>query len=196
MSSIFRDGGGADNLQLSSGKGGLEDIGGVYRSLCASRADDHVKLVDKENDVGILSYLLHHAFHTLLKFPPIFGASDHGGDIQGDDSSVPQGVGDGALGNSGRKTLHHRRFPHARLSHETGVVLGAAGEDLDHPLNLPFSADEGVHSPLSRCLGQIPAKGAEHGCAADLQLFLRAVPLLTALRLLSRGGEISHQVAL
>ena len=49
---VFVDGGGADDLQLAPGQGGLEDVGRVHRALGRAGADDGVHLVDEQDDVA------------------------------------------------------------------------------------------------------------------------------------------------
>ena len=49
---VLGEGGGADDLDLAPGEGGLEDVGGVHAALGVARADDVVHLVDDEDDVA------------------------------------------------------------------------------------------------------------------------------------------------
>ena len=49
---VLVEGGGADDLNLAPGQGGLEDVGGVHAALGVARAHDVVDLVDDEDDVA------------------------------------------------------------------------------------------------------------------------------------------------
>ena len=49
---VLVEGGGADDLNLPPGEGGLEDVGGVHAALGVSGAHDIVNLVDHEDDVA------------------------------------------------------------------------------------------------------------------------------------------------
>ena len=54
-----------------------------------------------------------------------------------------------------RERFGHRRFAHARLADEAGVVLLAAAENLHHALQLFFTADDGVQLLFARLAGQV-----------------------------------------
>ena len=56
-----------------------------------------------------------------------------------------QALGDGGLA-------------HAGLTDQAGVVLGAAGENLDHPLDLPVPADDRVQLAGPGVGGQVPGE--------------------------------------
>ena len=49
---VLGEGGGADDLDLAPGEGGLEDVGGVHAALGVARADKVVHLVYHEDDVA------------------------------------------------------------------------------------------------------------------------------------------------
>ena len=72
----------------------------------------------------------------LLELAAVLGAGDQGADVERDQPLVLQLLrhvaGDDALG----QPLDDRRLADARLADQGGVVLGAAGEDLHHPVDL------------------------------------------------------------
>ena len=77
VAAVLGDGGGAHQLDLPAGELGLEDVGGVDRTLRRARADDVVNLVDKEDDVLGGSGFVHHVFDPLLKLAAVLGAGHH-----------------------------------------------------------------------------------------------------------------------
>jgi hypothetical protein len=87
---VFAEGGGADDLDLAPGQGGLEDVGGVHAALGVSRAHDVVHLVDDEDDVALLAYLLDKALHAALELAAELGAGHEGREVQQVDLLVPQ----------------------------------------------------------------------------------------------------------
>ena len=63
---VFVEGGGSDDLNLPTGQGGLEDVGGVHAALGVSGPHDVVYLVDDQNDVAQLADLLDEPLHAAL----------------------------------------------------------------------------------------------------------------------------------
>ncbi len=110
-------------------------------------------LIDKENDVAVLLHIRQKALHAAFKLAPELGARHQGGEVQqvdllalelGGNLPVRNPLGD-ALGDGG--------FAHARLPDEAGVIFSAPVEDLDHPVNLPVPAHNGVQLPVPGPLG-------------------------------------------
>ena len=63
-------------------------------------------------------------------------------------------------------------LPNASLAQQHRIVLGAAAQNLNHPLNFALPADDRVHLALAGDLGQIAAEGLERG-GFDFALLLR-----------------------
>ena len=61
------------------------------------------------------------------------------------------------------EAFHDGRLAHAGLADENGVVLGPAGQDLDHPLDLRLAPDDRVELALAGELGQVAGELVEHG---------------------------------
>ena len=161
MTPEFRRRGGADALDAVPGKRRLQDVGGVQRTLGGSRAHQGVELVHEDDELGRLLKLLDDRLQPLLELAPIFGAGDHQRDIEGHDP--PVGEEDRALagGDPAGEAFHDRGLPDARLADEDGIVLGAAAEDLDHPVQFGPAADEGIERPVGGRLGEIPGELGE-----------------------------------
>ena len=66
-------------------------------------------------------------------------------------------IGHRALDDPRRETLDDRRLADAGLPEEDRVVLRAAGEDLDDPLDFLLAADQRVERPGRGELRQVPA---------------------------------------
>ena len=59
------------------------------------------------------------------------------------------------------EALDDRRLADAGLAQQHGVVLGAAGEDLDHALDFILAADDRVELALPGQVGQVAAEGVQ-----------------------------------
>ncbi len=122
---------------------------------CA-RADQGRQLIDKQNDLpGGIFDLFQHGLEPVFEFPAIFGPSEHGAQIEGDHAFVLQCLrnvaGDDALGQA----FHDGGLAHTRLADEHGIILGAAGENLNHPANFFVTSDDRVKLAAAGQLGEI-----------------------------------------
>ena len=114
-------------------------------------------LVNDEDDVAGLAYLLDQALHTAFKLATELGARHQRGEVEEVDLLLPQleghVAGDDALG----QTLGNGGLAHARLADEAGVVLLAAVQYLHHALDLLLAANDGVQLAVPGALAQIDA---------------------------------------
>ena len=129
---VLVQGGGPQHLDLSPGEGGFQDVGRIDGPLRRASPHDGMQLVDKEDDIPRPAHLLKHVLQLLLKLPPVLGARHHGRQIQGTHPLAQQMRRGRAVGNGQSQPLRHRCLAHAGLPDQCRVVLGAAGEDLDH----------------------------------------------------------------
>ena len=123
----------------------------------AAPAPDHgVQLVDEQDDVaaGLLDFL-QHRLQPVLELAAVLRPRDERPEVEADQLLVLQRLrhvaGDDALGEA----LHDRGLADAGLADEHGVVLGAAGEDLDHAADLVVAADDRIQLPLAGQLGEV-----------------------------------------
>ena len=137
---------------------GLEHVGGVHRPLGRARAHHGVQLVDEEDDLalGLLDFL-EHGLQAVLELAAVLGPGDQRAQVEGHHALVLQRLGDVARHDALGEALHDRGLAHAGLADEDGVVLGAAGEDLDHAAHLVVAADDGVELALAGQLGEVAA---------------------------------------
>ena len=154
---VFVEGGGADDLNLAPGQGGLEDIGGVHAALGVAGAHDVVDLVDDQDDVAQLADLLDEALHAAFKLAPELGARHQRRQVQQVHLLIPQLEGHVPGGDALGQPLGNGGFAHAGLADEAGVVLLAAVQNLHHPLNLLLPADDRVQLAVPGPLAEIDA---------------------------------------
>ena len=73
---------GTDTLQLTARKRRLEHVAGVDGAFGRTRSDKRVQLVDEQNDVLILSDLVHDRLQAFLELTAILGARDYRRHVQ------------------------------------------------------------------------------------------------------------------
>jgi hypothetical protein len=74
-----------------------------------------------------------------------------------------------------RDPFHDRGLAHARFAEQGGVVLRAAGEDLDRQVDLVGATDDGVELALARLLREVSSVLVEPGSAAPLACAARGL---------------------
>ena len=142
---VFVERGRADRVQVATGKRRLQDVAGVHGALGGTRAHDGVELIDEQDDLALgLLYLLEHGLQAVLELAAVLGAGDQRAHVELDEVTVAQRArhvaGHDTLGDA----LDDGRLADARLANEHGVVLGAAGQDLDGTTDLVGTADDRV----------------------------------------------------
>ena len=193
MCLVLVDGGGADDLEVAPGQGGLEDVGRVGGALGGAGADDGVELVDEQDDVAVLLYFVDGGLDALLKVAPVLGAGYHAGEVQRHQTLALQGLGHLPGVDLQGQALGHGGLAHAGLADEHRVVLGPAGQNLHHPLDLLLPADDRVDLPLFGQLGQVAAELVQ-GLAAGLALLAGGVARSIVLEggVVQQGGQLPH----
>ena len=155
--SVLHNSGGADELQLASGQGGLQDVGRVHGPLRAAGADDGVNLVQKQDHIARSLHLLDQPLHPLLKLASVLGAGDHARQVHCNDAPVFHCLRHHSPGDPLGQSLQNRGLSHARLANKAGVVLCPTAQDLHQPLDLFFSANDRIQLPLRRLDSQVCA---------------------------------------
>ena len=145
---VFIKGGGADDLNFPPGKGGLQDVGSVHAALGISCTHDVVDLVDHQDDVTQLFDLVDEALHPLLKLASELGAGHQRRQVEEVDLLVSQLKGHIPCHDPLGQALGNGGLAHAGFTDEAGVVLLAAVQDLDDPLDLLRPADHRVQLAL------------------------------------------------
>ena len=158
---ILVERGGADALDLAASQGRLEHVRGVDRPFGSARSDQGVQFVDEQNRVLGPADFVHDRLDPLFELTAILGAGDHHRQIQDDDPSIGQQLGNVALDHALGKALDDGGFADAGFAQQDGVVLRAAAENLDRPLDFFFASDDRVELALAGQLGQVAAETIE-----------------------------------
>lgn len=60
-------------MQLTAGKGGLQEVGGVHRPIRLAGADQRVHLIDEQDDLAVFRLdFIEHGLQPLLEFAAVF----------------------------------------------------------------------------------------------------------------------------
>ena len=159
---VLVEGGRPDRLQLAPGQHGLEDRGGVDRTLGRPRADQGVELVDEQDDVAPGADLLQHLLQALLEVTPVAAPGHQGPEVEGVELLAGQGLGDVVGHDALGQALDDGGLADAGLADQHRVVLGAARQHLHHPLDLFSPADDRVELGVAGELGEVAAELVEH----------------------------------
>ena len=148
----------ADALQLAARERRLQDVGGIDRALGRAGPDERVQLIDEEHRVVRVAELLDDLLEPLLELAAVLGAGDERADVERQDALVEQRLRDVAGHDPVGEALRDGRLADARLADQGRVVLRASREDLDDPLDLLFSADDGIQLSCTGRVGEIDAE--------------------------------------
>ena len=148
----------ADALELAAGERRLEDVGGVDRALGRTGPDERVQLVDEEDRVVRVAELLDDLLEPLLELAAVLGAGDERADVEGQDALVEQRLRDVAGHDPVGQALGDGGLADAGLADQGRVVLRPSREDLDDPLDLLLSADDGIQLSGTGGVGEVDAE--------------------------------------
>ena len=162
--------GGANNLEGTACKHGLEHGARVDGALGRTGTDDGVHLVNKQDDVVSLGGLLDHVLEALLKLTAILGARNEARQVERPDVLVHEVLGHVAGSDLLRQALDDGRFANAGIAQDKRVVLGAARKDLHHALDFLFAANHGIELAVARLLSEVGGELLERVGAAPLLL--------------------------
>src|SRR5262249_11458090 len=140
----------------------LEDRRRVDGALRSAGADERVDLVDEKNDVAAGADLLEDLLQSLLEVTAITRTGDQRTEVKGVELLVLEVFRHFALYDGLGKSLDDRGFPDAGLADQHRVVLGTAGKDLHHALDLFLAPDDGIQLVLPRRLREVAAELVEH----------------------------------
>ena len=160
---VFVEGGGTDALQLAAGQGWFENVGRIDGAFGGPGPDQGVNLIDHQDHVSGGADLFHDLLEPLLEFTAVLGAGHQKADVEGENPFVLKDVGDIALGDALSETLGDGGLANTRFADQHGIVLGAAAENLDHPVDFVVAAHHGVELGFGRHLGEIAAELIEGG---------------------------------
>ena len=132
-------------MQIAAGERRLEDVAGVHGALGGTRAHDGVELIDEQDDLALgFLHFFEYGLQAVLELTAVLSAGDQRAHVELDKVAVAQRTrhvaGHDTLGDA----LDDSSFADARLADEHGVVLGAAGQDLNGTADLVGTADDRV----------------------------------------------------
>ncbi len=143
-------------MQLAAGERGLEQVGGVHRPVGLAGADEGVHLVDEQDDRALgRRGLIEHGLQPLLELAAVLGPGDQGAEVQRQQLLVLQALGHVAIDDAQGQALDDGGLADAGLADEHGIVLGAAGQDLDRAADLLVAPDHRVELVVAGGLGQV-----------------------------------------
>ena len=145
-------------MDLAAAESRLQNIGGVYGALGGAGADNGVQLVDEKDDVAVLFSLLHYLLDTVFKFATVLSTGYHASKVQSQQLFVQELFRHLTLGNFLSQSLGYGRLADAGFANKTGVILTAAGQDLDHPLDLVITTNDRIQFSCSGVGCQIVGK--------------------------------------
>ena len=122
-----------------------------------------MNLVNEQDAVAGALDFLDDLLEPFLELAPVLGAGDQGTHVEGHQALVLEGVGNVALGNHLGHGFDDGGLAHARLAHQHRVVLGAAAENLDDPLQLLVAPMHRVQLLRPGGLGQVNAQVVQRG---------------------------------
>ena len=154
----------ADNLHFAPRKRRLEDICRVNRALCRACAHKGVNFINKEDNIPRFCYLVNSRLDSFLKVAPVFCTCDHACQIKRNNPFVFEQLGYFAVCDFKREPLCNGCFADAGFTDKAGVVFSAPAKNLDNPVNLFLTADNGVDFALLCKLSQISAELLDCGC--------------------------------
>ena len=138
-------------------------------------------LVDKKNRVLLLLEAGEDAFEARLEIAPEFRPREQRAHIQRIDHRILERVGNFAPVNLQPQPFGNCRFSDSRITDVDWIVLAAAAENVDRPLDLVVAADQRIDAALLRFCDQIHGKRFQRFYPAARFLF--ALFLFTILSL-------------
>ena len=153
---ILVERGGTDGSQFATRQGRFQNVGGIHGSLSASCAHEGVYLVDEEDDVAVgIGHFLDDALQTLLELALVLGTCHQCAHVERVELLVLQVLGHVATHDALRKSLYDSGFTCTRFADEDRVVLGSAGENLEHTAYLVVAPDNGVELSAAGLLYEV-----------------------------------------
>jgi hypothetical protein len=117
-----------------------------------------MEFVNEKHAVTGGFYFLDNLLDPFLKFAAVLCPGYERPHIKGNEAPVLQCFGDIAGDDAVRQAFHNSGLTDARLTDERGIVLGAAAEYLDNPLDFLHTSDDRVELARPGSGGQVNAK--------------------------------------
>ena len=154
--SVFVERGRADAVKLAARQRRLQQIRSVHRAFRLAGADQHMHLVDEEDDLSARGGdLREHRLQPLLELAAILRTGDQGAHVERHQLLVLQALRHVAIDDAQRKTFGDGGLADTGLADQHRIVLGAAGEHLDGAADFLVAADDRIELAVARRLGQV-----------------------------------------
>ncbi len=145
-----------------------------------------MQLVDEQDDVLVLSDLVHDRLEALLELTAILGAGDDGCHIQRQHAVLAQRIRALTIRYELGKSLDDGRLADTRLADEDRIVFLATRKNLHHALDFLPAANRRIQLIVGGELGEVSAEVIERG-SLRLLLSLARLRLRCARRSLRSG---------
>ncbi len=153
---VLIQGGGADAVQVTTGKRRFEHVARVHGPFALAGADHGVQLVDKEDDVALLlGEIGQHGLEPLFKLAAILGTGHQRPHVQRQHPLVLQPFRHFTVDDALGQPLDDGGFTDTGSTDQHGVVLGTALQYLNGTADLVIAADHRVKFADFGPLGQI-----------------------------------------
>ena len=137
-------------MELSAGKCGLDEVGGIGGPFGSTCAHYCVKLIYEEYDLPFASgYLVYNGLKPFLELAAELGSGHKSSDIKGKKALVLEGIGDVSAHDPLRKSFDDGGLSDTGLAYQHGIVLGLPRKHLHHTSDLLVTSDDGIHLALS-----------------------------------------------
>jgi hypothetical protein len=117
-----------------------------------------VDFVDEQDDIRGLLELIHHRFHALLELSTVLRSSHKRGHIERDNPLAEQHAAHLLFDNAQRQAFSNGRFSDAGFSHQDGVVLLAAAQNLADAFDLFSPTNNRIEAAFLRHAREVTAK--------------------------------------
>src|ERR1044071_4970844 len=115
-------------------------------------------LVDKQDGILLLFQLIDDRLEPLLEIAAITCPGEHRTHVEREDLCILQNLGHVALADLERESLGQCGLAHAGLANIKRVVFLTAAKDLNGPLDLRCTANDGVDAALAGALYKFGGK--------------------------------------
>ncbi len=76
-------------MDFTASERGFEEVSGVHLAFLSAGADEGVEFVDEEDDAAFLFLdFFENGFEAFFEFAAVFGASDEGAEVEGEEFFV------------------------------------------------------------------------------------------------------------
>ena len=152
-------------------------------------------LVHKQHNVPRVLHLVYKGLHAALKLPSELCSRHQRGEVEKIQLLALQTERNVAARELQRYSLRDRGLAHAGLADKTGIVLGAAGKDLKHSVDLLFPAHYAVYLAVEGALSKVGAVGLQTAALfVGLFAFFTGAPVGALLRLVAVFGGVLRAV--